>query len=224
MFNIGSYEKALKKSSWNISEKELEYKKGGVINIGWYCSDRICQKGKGDKLALIWEGFAGEEKKFTFNDIRQLTNTIARFLQKLGIRPGERVCLFMDQVPELYLGFLGILKLGAIAQPLFSAFGPESLHTRLEDAGDRGHLHPEEARGQGAHHPRATAGPAPRDRGRRRRQQAAARAGGRLLHGKGGARRRLRQLSRHRPKPPRCCTTPPAPPASPRAPSTSTML
>jgi acetyl-CoA synthetase len=63
-----------------------------------------------------------------------LTNTIAVFLQKLGINPGERVCLFMDKVPELYFGFLGILKMGAIAQPLFSAFGSESLLTRLEDA------------------------------------------------------------------------------------------
>ena len=66
--------------------------------------------------------------------MRMLTNTIATFLQKLGINPGERVCLFMDKVPELYFGFLGILKMGAIAQPLFSAFGSESLLTRLEDA------------------------------------------------------------------------------------------
>ena len=83
--------------------------------------------GKAKKLALIWEGFDGEEKRYTFDDMRMLTNTIAVFLQKLGINPGERVCLFMDKVPELYFGFLGILKMGAIAQPFFSAFGSESL-------------------------------------------------------------------------------------------------
>ena len=49
--------------------------------------------------------------------------------------PGERVCLFLDRVPELYLAFVGILKLGAVVQPLFSAFGDESLATRLLDAG-----------------------------------------------------------------------------------------
>jgi len=90
--------------------------------------------GKGDKLALIWEGFNGETKRYTFNDIRLLTNTIAHFLKKLGLQSGDRICLFMDRVPELYLGFLGILKMGGIAQPLFSAFGSESLLTRLEDA------------------------------------------------------------------------------------------
>ena len=57
-----------------------------------------------------------------------------QFLVELGIKPGERVCLFLDRVPELYIGFLGILKMGAVAQPLFSAFGDESLFVRLADA------------------------------------------------------------------------------------------
>lgn len=132
--NMKSYDEVYQNFSWRIAENELGYKDGDIINIGEYCTDRICRMGKAKKLALIWEGFDGEEKRYTFNDMRILTNTIAAFLQKLGIIPGERVCLFMDKVPELYFGFLGILKMGAIAQPLFSAFGSESLLTRLEDA------------------------------------------------------------------------------------------
>jgi acetyl-CoA synthetase len=132
--NIGSYEDKQKNFTWAISERELEYKDGNVINIGEYCSDRICRMGKRDKLALIWENYAGEERRYTFNDMRVLTNTIAAYLQKLGLKPGDRICLFMDKVPELYFGFLGILKMGGIAQPLFSAFGSESLVTRLADA------------------------------------------------------------------------------------------
>jgi len=46
MSNIGSYEEKIKNFDWSVSEKELDYKKGNVINIGWYCSDRICQMGK----------------------------------------------------------------------------------------------------------------------------------------------------------------------------------
>jgi acetyl-CoA synthetase len=133
--NMKSYEEEYKNFSWQIACNELEYKDGSIINIGEYCTDRICRMGKASKLALIWEGFNGEEKKYTFDDMRVLTNTIAAFLQRIGINPGDRVCLFMDKVPELYFGFLGILKMGAIAQPLFSAFGSESLFTRLEDAG-----------------------------------------------------------------------------------------
>lgn len=134
MHNISSYEDTVKNFSWKIAEEELGYKPGEVINIGEYCTDRICRNGKAYKLALIWQGHKGEVKKYTFNDMRILTNSIAGYMKNLGITPGERVCLFMDKVPELYLGFLAGLKLGAIVQPLFSAFGSESLITRLEDA------------------------------------------------------------------------------------------
>ncbi|MEN8145606.1 MAG: AMP-binding protein, partial [Gemmatimonadota bacterium] len=85
--------------------------------------------------ALIWENHAGDSRTFTYDDLRVLTNGMAKYLEDLGVEAGERVCLFMDRVPELYLGFVAILKRGAIAQPLFSAFGNESLHTRLANAG-----------------------------------------------------------------------------------------
>ena len=137
MSNIGSYEKRIKNFDWSISEKELDYKDGNTINIAWYCSDRICQMGKADKLALIYEGFGGIEKEYTFNDIRLAGNTIGAFLRNLGVVQEDRVCLFMDRIPELYLSFLGVLKIGAIVQPLFSAFGEESLHVRLENAQTR---------------------------------------------------------------------------------------
>ncbi|MDD3732257.1 MAG: AMP-binding protein, partial [candidate division Zixibacteria bacterium] len=134
MSNIGSYEQRLKNFDWSVSKQELGYKKGDPINIGWYCSDRICKMGKGSKMALIWEDFKGNNKYYTYDDIRTYSNTFADYFLKLGLKPGERICIFMDRVPELYISFLGILKMGGIAQPLFSAFGEESLLTRLENA------------------------------------------------------------------------------------------
>lgn len=132
-----SYEELTRDFSWSIAEKELEYSPGDIINIGWHCSDRICQKGNAGKTALYYEGFGGTAKSYTFNDIRLAGNTIGAFLRQQGITEGDRVCLFMDRIPELYLSFLGILKIGAIVQPLFSAFGDESLFVRLENAGTR---------------------------------------------------------------------------------------
>lgn len=137
MSNIGSYQKRLLDFDWSIAEKELEYHDGDIINIGWYCSDRICFQGKGDEIALYFENFTGKERKYTFNDIRLASNTIGTLLRNLEIQNGDRICLFMDRVPELYFSFLGILKIGAVAQPLFSAFGDESLYVRLEDAQTR---------------------------------------------------------------------------------------
>jgi acetyl-CoA synthetase len=134
MTNPPSYEDLISELNWSLAERELGYEPGKPLNIGWMCSDRICRLGHGDKLALIWEDYLGNEKRFTFDDLRVLSNGIAAFLAELGIKPGERVCLFLDRVPELYIGFLGILKTGAVAQPLFSAFGDESLFVRLADA------------------------------------------------------------------------------------------
>ncbi len=121
--------------SWDVAQQELGYRPGDPINIGWMCSDRICQLGLANKLALLWEDYQGTKKQFTYDNVRIFSNTFAEFLTDLGIQPGERVCLFLDRVPELYIGFLGILKTGAVAQPLFSAFGDESLLVRLADAG-----------------------------------------------------------------------------------------
>ena len=135
MSNLPAYQELTANFDWAIAERELGYKPGGLINIGAMCSDRLCDLGLANKVALLWEDYQGNAKRFTYDDIRVFSNTIARFLCDLGIQPGERVCLFMDRVPELYIGFLGVLKTGAVAQPLFSAFGEESLLVRLSDAG-----------------------------------------------------------------------------------------
>ncbi len=129
-----SYEELVRGFDWSLAERELGYHAGNPLNIGWMCSDRLCHLGLAQQVALDWEDYLGNEKRYTFDDLRVLSNTIAAFLEDLCIRPGERVCLFLDRVPELYIGFLGILKTGAVAQPLFSAFGDESLFVRLADA------------------------------------------------------------------------------------------
>lgn len=135
MSSILDYEKISEDLDWSASERELSYGEGGRFNIGWYCSDRPCDLGLGKKPALIWEGHRGDERSYTFEDLRLRSNGIAGYLRGLGLEPGERVCLFMDRVPELYMAFLGILKMGGIVQPLYSAFGEDSLWTRLDDAG-----------------------------------------------------------------------------------------
>ncbi len=122
-------------SPWVVAEEELAWGKDGPTNIGWYCADRICRLGGRDRAALIWEDFQGNGRTFTFDELRRRSDAVAQYLRNLGLGPGERICLFMDRVPELYVGFLAVLKMGGIVQPLFSAFGEESLQVRLENAG-----------------------------------------------------------------------------------------
>jgi acetyl-CoA synthetase len=117
-----------------MAEEELGYGKDGMYNIGYYCSDRICEKGLGKKYALLWEGFNGEVKRYTYDDLRTCSNWFASRLEDIGLKQGDRICLFMDRIPELYISFLGVLKMGGIVQPLFSAFGEDALAMRLDDA------------------------------------------------------------------------------------------
>jgi acetyl-CoA synthetase len=135
--NIGSYEERCKDFSWDIAKQEMDWKDGELLNIGWICSDRVCDRGHADKLALIWEGFGDKKAQYSFADLRAYSNGFAKYLQELGVEPGDRVCVFMDKIPSLYFGMLGILKMGGVAQPLFSAFGEESLEVRLASAGTR---------------------------------------------------------------------------------------
>ena len=84
---------------------------------------------------MIWEGKNGEQETYTFGQMKALTNKFANVLKSLGVEKGDRVFIFMDRVPELYIAFFGTLKVGAICGPLFSAFGPDPVKDRLQDSG-----------------------------------------------------------------------------------------
>jgi acetyl-CoA synthetase len=110
---------------------------GQSFNLGALCADRHCALGRGARTAMIWEGAGGQVRRFSFEDLRTSSNGFAHRLAALGVQPGDRVCLLLDKVPELYFAILGILKLGAVAQPVFSQFMSDALESRLEDAQTR---------------------------------------------------------------------------------------
>jgi acetyl-CoA synthetase len=129
------YDRLRRELSWDQAKGELGHREGEPLNLGYLCVDRHVEAGLGGRLALIHEGHEGEIRQFTFRDLQQLTNGWAHFLRgNVFIRPLDRVCLFLDKVPELYIGFLGILKTGAVVEPLFSAFGDDALVARMLDS------------------------------------------------------------------------------------------
>ena len=84
--NIGSWEEARKGFDWSVAERELGWGRGDPVNIGWHLSDRICRLGRAQKPALLWEGADGQERRYTFDDLRVLSNTIAAWLARAGSR------------------------------------------------------------------------------------------------------------------------------------------
>jgi acetyl-CoA synthetase len=99
----------------------------------------VCDKWAGQRyrLALIYEDEKGQVTKYTFWDLQQLSNRLANALRHYGILPGDRVGILLPQCPETALAHIALYKLGAIAVPLFTLFGPEALEYRLGNSGAR---------------------------------------------------------------------------------------
>ena len=128
-------EDSYKDFDWEEMYQELDWLPGGGLNKAHEAIDRHANSDKKNKLALIWEGKNGETEDYTFGDLQLLTNQFANVLGSLGIEKGDRVFIFMDRLPELYVAFFGALKAGAVVGPLFSAFGPEPVKDRMQDSG-----------------------------------------------------------------------------------------
>jgi len=133
--NFGDYDGTVKDFRWKDMEKEIEFFKGRKINVAHNAIDRHANGWRKNKVALYWEGADGEGEKYTFQDLKNLSNKFANVLKKMGVRKGDRVFLFLPRIPELYICFLGIVKTGAIAGTMFSAFGPQGIKDRLENSG-----------------------------------------------------------------------------------------
>ncbi len=133
--NLDHYDDITRAFTWDQMKHNLDGLPGGGLNLAHEAIDRHATGAKSNKVALYWEGVDGQEETYTFAQLKELTNKFANVLKKLGIEKGDRVFIFMERIPELYIAFFGILKAGAIAGPLFSAFGPDPVKDRLLDSG-----------------------------------------------------------------------------------------
>lgn len=106
----------------------------GQLNWTYNALDRHVRAGRGDKLALVWEGEEGAIRRYTYAALLREVNALARGLLKQGVQAGDRVGLFLPFIPETAIALLAIGRIGAIALPLFSGFGVEPIQTRMQDA------------------------------------------------------------------------------------------
>lgn len=105
---------------------------GGAINIGYEAVDRHVIEGHGEQTAMIWLSKEGRRESFSYGDLSVLSSRFANILCDLGLKKGARVFMALGRRPELYAAALGTLKAGMVLSPLFAAFGPEPLRTRME--------------------------------------------------------------------------------------------
>ncbi|MCK4629408.1 MAG: acetate--CoA ligase, partial [Sedimentisphaerales bacterium] len=120
---------------WNFKTANIEWFKGGKLNISYNCLDRHVEAGHGDQTALIWEGNdPGEDSKVTYKELMDNVCRFANALKKLGVQKGDRVCLYMQMVPQLPVAMLACARIGAVHNVVFGAFSPDSLTERINDS------------------------------------------------------------------------------------------
>jgi len=131
--NLDNYQKVYKSHSLKEVKKEIEYKQG-KLNAAYNAIERNANNFRKNKVALYWIGGEGEKMKYTFSEVNDLANKFANVLGKVGITRGERCFFFLTRVPELYFGFLGTVKTGAIAGTMFAAFGTKAIEDRMDNS------------------------------------------------------------------------------------------
>ena len=137
-YNLKDYNATCTSFDWfKDAFAHMQWLPNGGLNNGYECVDKHVIHGRGDKLAMLWLGKNGETEQYTYTEFKHHTDTFGAGMQQLGMKRGDRVFIFMDRLPELYIAAMGVLKAGGVIAPLFSAFGPDPVRDRMVDAGAR---------------------------------------------------------------------------------------
>jgi acetyl-CoA synthetase len=114
---------------------EVAWYLGGKLNACYNCVDRHVEAGRGGNTALIWEGNnPAESKAFTYAELQDEVQKAGNALKNLGIVKGDRVCIYMQMIPELTIAMLACARIGAVHSIVFGAFTADSLVTRINDS------------------------------------------------------------------------------------------
>ena len=107
---------------------------GGTTNLALNCLDRHRGTPVWQKTAIDWEGEDGSQRLWNYAELDAEVCRVAAALKSRKVAVGDVVALYMPMIPEAAAAFLAIAKIGAVAMPLFSGFGPQPISERLIDA------------------------------------------------------------------------------------------
>lgn len=128
-----TWEKVL---SWDFNTFDVKWFEGAMLNITENCLDRHLET-QGDKTAILWEPNNDEHpgRQLTYRQLHAEVCRTANMLKKLGVKKGDRVCIYMPMVPEAAISILACARIGAIHSVVFAGFSAQSLSDRINDAG-----------------------------------------------------------------------------------------
>ncbi len=126
-----------RKFTWNTRAKKIEHTffEDGQLNLSVNCLDRHLKSGKGDKVAIIWQGEPEEDvKKVTYAELHREVCKFANGLKSLGVKKGDRVAIYLPMIAEAAAVMLACTRIGAIHSIVFGGFSADSLSDRINDS------------------------------------------------------------------------------------------
>ena len=105
----------------------------GTLNVAANCLDRHLAK-RGDQTAIIWEGDdPNESAHITYRDLHERVCRLANAMTDLGVKPGDRVTIYLPMIPEAAVAMLACARIGAVHSIVFGGFSPDALAGRIQD-------------------------------------------------------------------------------------------
>lgn len=121
--------------SWDFTKPEVKWFDGAKLNITENCLDRHLVI-RGDKTAILFEPNNPDEpaQHISYKQLFERVNQCANVLKDLGIKKGDRVCIYLPMIPELAYAVLACARIGAIHSVVFAGFSATALATRINDS------------------------------------------------------------------------------------------
>ncbi|UPY37977.1 acetate--CoA ligase [Sediminicoccus sp. KRV36] len=113
----------------------IKWFEDGELNASVSCLDRHIEAGRGDQVAIIWEGDdPGSDSKVTYAELHAQVCRIANAMRALGVKKGDRVCIYLPMIVEAAVAMLACARIGAVHSIVFGGFSPDSLSSRIQDS------------------------------------------------------------------------------------------
>ena len=119
----------------DYSKAHIEWFSNGKLNASYNCIDRHIENGFGEKTALIWQSNDPTiSTNVSYNELLEKVSLFANGLKRAGINKGDRVCIYMQMIPEAIVSMLACARIGAVHSVVFGAFSSDALKNRINDS------------------------------------------------------------------------------------------
>lgn len=119
---------------WDFHKGDISWFNGAKLNVSYNCLDRHLEK-RANQTAIIWEGDdPSESREITYAELHDEVSRFSNALKGIGIKKGDRVCIYMPMIPEAAVAMLSCARIGAVHSIVFGGFSPDALKDRIKDA------------------------------------------------------------------------------------------